>query len=247
MTTKHERKPKNILNKSFGTASQRGMNQNDSMDFGIAQNDMSMLSVPGNEQRAVSYLANIPDAAELRHRRAQRAREKYNQLVKALLYNDSEAQAHEKKYKYENDFNPLVFFFKYLAKKPTDSSNSTWGRLKLWVPDTLVANDGENPTMWFYSSPEGYVYRTDNFTMSVIQNKFAGASPPQHELVAISKKPQYNGDLIGNDVHLISAGELSTFVGTFLTSRAGISSHSSSCSSLIRNEHTTEICEMPRT
>jgi hypothetical protein len=223
MTTKSKTRVQQFLNKSMGSASVRGMKLNESVDLTGNPNEISLLSGhPGQDlnKTTVKYLANVPDAAELRVKRAQRAREKYDQLVKALSFNDCERPPHERKYKYPQDFYPLVFFFKYLAKKPTDGASSTWGRLKLWVPDTLVANDGENPTMWFYTSPEGYVYRTDNFTTTVICDKL-GAAAPRYELVAISKKPLYREDLAGNDVRLISSSELNPFVSTFITSRAG--------------------------
>ena len=31
------------------------------------------------------------------------------------------------------------------------------------LPDTIVINDRDLPPMWFYSSADGYVYRSDKF------------------------------------------------------------------------------------
>lgn len=41
--------------------------------------------------------------------------------------------------------------------------------------------------MWFYSSPEGFVFRTDNFTTKHVSAKLSNYASPD-ELVAIFKK-----------------------------------------------------------
>ena len=34
----------------------------------------------------------------------------------------------------------------------------------MWIPDTIVLNDLDLNAIWFYSSADGYVYRSDSFT-----------------------------------------------------------------------------------
>lgn len=59
--------------------------------------------------------------------------------------------------------------------------------LKLWIPDTIISADGDYPPMWFYSSDDGYVFRTDNFIAKNIENKIAGFGNTD-ELVGVLKK-----------------------------------------------------------
>jgi len=44
--------------------------------------------------------------------------------------------------------------------------------------------------MWFYSSPEGFVYRTDAFTSKTIAAKLSNYASPD-ELVGVVKKVRY--------------------------------------------------------
>jgi hypothetical protein len=58
---------------------------------------------------------------------------------------------------------PFIHFYKLLAKKPSEnhfSCTSTINRLKLWIPDTIILNDGE-VTAWMYSDLQGFVFRSD--------------------------------------------------------------------------------------
>ena len=93
---------------------------------------------------------------------------------------------------------PFVFFFKYLAKKPPSNidgnpvKESTINRLKLWIPDTIVLHEKDLPAMWFYSSLDGFVYRTDIepvHYMKVVSKLSNYASPD--ELVAVFKKVSF--------------------------------------------------------
>ncbi len=59
--------------------------------------------------------------------------------------------------------------------------------MKLWLPDTIVFNDGDGP-MWFYSGLDGYVYRTDSFIAKNITTKLSNYTSPD-ELVGVVKKP----------------------------------------------------------
>lgn len=85
---------------------------------------------------------------------------------------------------------PYVFFFKYMARKPDgpeDKQKSAPNRLKIWLPDTLVFNDGDLPAMWFYTSQSGHVFRADSFNKRNIIQKFGEHCSPD-ELVCVLKK-----------------------------------------------------------
>lgn len=86
---------------------------------------------------------------------------------------------------------PYLLFTKYLARKPDqpegEVTQSKENRLKLWIPDTIVINDDNLPPMWFYSTPDGIVYRTDQFTTKNVAAKLSNYSSPD-ELVAVLKK-----------------------------------------------------------
>jgi LMBR1 domain-containing protein 1 len=81
---------------------------------------------------------------------------------------------------------PYIHFLKVLAKKPTEKQ-STINRLKVWIPDTVVLNDGDIPPMWLYSNAQGFVFRTDTFTSKNVISKLANYTSPD-ELVAVLKK-----------------------------------------------------------
>lgn len=202
----------------------------------------------------LGYLNNIEGPNDLVVKRAQRNREKYDQLLKAIRYNDCDPfqdkdydkdkgkdmgkggddkekhrYGYRRKYKYDEDFMPFVHFFKYLAKKPIESheggvanlrgtSNSNWGKLKLWIPDTIVVDDSD--PIWIYSNPDGYVCRTDKFTTKHITSKLGSFSSP-YELVAVLKRPQSRDGVYGNDLRLISSTELQPIVGGFMSSKSG--------------------------
>jgi hypothetical protein len=59
--------------------------------------------------------------------------------------------------------------------------------LKIFIPDTIVVNDNDLPPMWFYSSQEGYVYRTDLFNYKNVAAKLSKNAHPD-EIVAVFKK-----------------------------------------------------------
>ena len=88
-------------------------------------------------------------------------------------------------YIYETDMNPFIFFYKFLAVKSMESLDfdnpkkqaSKYMRLKMWVPDTLVYNDGDAP-FWMYSGVDGLVYRTENFIDKHVLNKLGNQTKP---------------------------------------------------------------------
>ena len=60
-------------------------------------------------------------------------------------------------------------------------------KLVLNIPDTLVFNDKDNPTMWFYTNASGEVSRLDNVSYYTITSKFI-ENAFEKELVAVLKK-----------------------------------------------------------
>ena len=76
--------------------------------------------------------------------------------------------------------------------------------------------------MWFYTSADGYIYRSDTFVPRNIVTKFSDGATNDDELVAILKKPQYrNLELVGNDVKSVQVKELSTLSSNIMSSREG--------------------------
>ena len=123
-------------------------------------------------------------------------RKKYEQLLAKISYVDVEKPPEERRYNYNYEgMLPYVFFYKYLAKKPDETinncSSSNYTRLKLWLPDTIVLNEKNDlPLMWFYTSEDGYVYRTDSFSLKNVVTKLSNYASPD-ELVAVIKKVHF--------------------------------------------------------
>lgn len=72
-----------------------------------------------------------------------------------------------------------------LALKPCEKTHRY--QLTLNIPDTLVFNDKDNPTMWFFTNSKGHVARIDNVPYHVITEKFM-ENALEKELVAVLKK-----------------------------------------------------------
>lgn len=133
-------------------------------------------------------LLNVQDPQVLYQQRLAYQKKKYDELLQKISFLDLHLRQEERRFDYPEDFRPFVFFFKFLARRPdADNTTSNLNRLKLWLPDTVLTSDGENPPMWLYTSQEGYVYRTDNFSAKNITNKMGSFASPD-ELVAVLKK-----------------------------------------------------------
>ena len=88
------------------------------------------------------------------------------------------------------------------------------------IPDTIVLNDRDLPPMWFYSSVDGYVYRTDRFMPKNVAVKFNEGAGHSDELVALLKKPHFkNLELVGNDVKTVTSKELPLLCSNIIGSR----------------------------
>ena len=111
-----------------------------------------------------------------------------------------------------DDFQPSIYFFKFLANKPDyEKENSEKGKvctskLKLFVPDTIVLNDLDT-NYWIYTDIEGNVNRIEESDNDVIE-KFQPKND-KNELIAVSKMPLMNNGLLGeNQLSLLNMEEL---------------------------------------
>ena len=111
-----------------------------------------------------------------------------------------------------DDFQPSIYFFKFLCGKPDyEKENSEKGkpsasRLKLFIPDTIVLNDLDT-NYWIYTDIEGYVNRVEESDSDVIE-KFKPQND-KNELIAVSKMPIMREGLLGeNQLTLLNLEEL---------------------------------------
>lgn len=68
-----------------------------------------------------------------------------------------------------------------------------------------MLNDHDLPPMWFYTSQEGYVYRTDLFNYKNVVAKLNKGQSPDELCVAFKKPGFKNMELCGNEVQLITS------------------------------------------
>ena len=113
----------------------------------------------------------------------------------------------------DDNFQPSIFFFKFLASKPDyEKENSEKGqppkaRLKLYVPDTIILNDLDT-NYWIYTDIEGYVVRVEEIDSDVIE-KFRSIEKDENELIGVSKLPiMKDGRLDENQLTLLNLDEL---------------------------------------
>jgi len=179
--------------------------------------------IPHSPDSITNRLMNIKDPALLHQERVNYQKRKYEELLQKISFLDSHLRQEERKYDYPDDFRPFVFFFKFLARRPdVDNSTSNLNRLKLWLPDTILTSDGDNPPMWLYTSQDGYVHRTDNFSAKNITNKLGSFASPD-ELVAVLKKPQVKDFAwVGNDIRLLTMKDLSVISQSIVSSKGDV-------------------------
>ncbi|KRX09079.1 hypothetical protein PPERSA_01966 [Pseudocohnilembus persalinus] len=175
----------------------------------------------GMDGKDILSLTKSPQ--ELQQMRQEQSKRKYEQLLEKIEF--FEHDQYQRTYKYNQGLMPWIYFWKALARKPEGSKQqqmSTINRLKLWIPDTIVISDEDLPPMWFYTSPEGYVYRTDTFTTRHISAKLSNYASPD-ELVAVFKKQSLyeDGEICGNEVKMSSARELFQMTAGVFQEQAG--------------------------
>ena len=111
-----------------------------------------------------------------------------------------------------DDFQPSIYFFKFLCNKPDyekenqERGKSCSSRLKLFIPDTIVLNDLDT-NYWIYTDIEGYVNRVEESDSDVIE-KFKPQND-KNELIAVSKMPIMREGILGeNQLTLLNLEEL---------------------------------------
>ena len=114
----------------------------------------------------------------------------------------------------DEQFQPSVFFFKFLAVKPDYEIEKKHKvkKLSLNIPDTLVFNDSD-VNFWIYSDENGKVNRTEVFTDTDVLEKFCSKGgldkTKEKEVVGVFKSPVYKANLLeGNHIEILNQEEL---------------------------------------
>jgi len=164
--------------------------------------------IPLTEEQK-SKIKNIILNSELdRERNNSKGKEFYNKLsVERINFQ------FEEYWEYPNyDFQPSIYFFKFLANKPdyekdkADKGKIFSSKLKLFVPDTIVLNDLDN-NYWIYTDIEGNVNRVEESDNDVLE-KFKPKND-KNELIAVSKMPIIKDGILGeNQLTLLNMNEL---------------------------------------
>ncbi len=111
----------------------------------------------------------------------------------------------------DENFNPSIFFFKFLSIKP-DYEGKKIQKLKVFIPDTIVFNDSDSH-YWIYTDVEGNVARTEVFSDSDILDKFRSPTGDEGELLAVSKMPNYKGTKFEDNIlELLNQEELERYI-----------------------------------
>eukprot|EP00002_Diphylleia_rotans_P030459 TRINITY_DN6261_c0_g1_i10.p1 TRINITY_DN6261_c0_g1~~TRINITY_DN6261_c0_g1_i10.p1 ORF type:complete len:804 (+),score=150.58 TRINITY_DN6261_c0_g1_i10:55-2466(+) len=111
-------------------------------------------------------------------------------------------------YKYDDHFmRPGLEFYKWISCRPDTSSTTNNNRLKMNIPDTIIYGFNKNP-IWIYSSPDGFIRRTDSFTESQVLKKLQKFIPTDDSIVAVVKRQ--DGMTLGkaNEVSVVKFTEL---------------------------------------
>ena len=151
---------------------------------------------------------NLQNGEELKEKKKNKGKEFYNKLSLERINFQFEEYG-----QYPNDdFQPSIYFFKFLCNKPDyEKENQEKGkpcssRLKLFIPDTIVLNDLDT-NYWIYTDIEGYVNRVEESDNDVIE-KFKPQND-KNELIAVSKIPiMREGILSENQLTLLNLEEL---------------------------------------
>jgi hypothetical protein len=107
----------------------------------------------------------------------------------------------------DENFQPSVFFFKFLAPK-SDFNDNKRPKLKLHVPDTIVLNDVET-NYWMFTDLDGNVTKVDLNSDAAVLEKFKSTTNNNLELLGIAKSPIFSKKrFIENRSELLSYDEL---------------------------------------
>ena len=173
----------------------------------IFRNSRTKLIPLDNDQK--NKFKNVLYNNELdRDKNRNRGKEFYNKLSLERINFQFEEYG-----EYPNDdFQPSIYFFKFLANKPDyEKENQEKGKvctskLKLFIPDTIVLNDLDT-NYWVFTDIEGNVNRVEESDNEVIE-KFKPMND-KNELIAVSKIPIMRDGLLGeNQLTLLNLEEL---------------------------------------
>jgi len=107
----------------------------------------------------------------------------------------------------DENFQPSVFFFKFLAPK-SDFNDNKRPKLKLYVPDTIVLNDVET-NYWMFTDLDGHVTKVDLNSDAAVLEKFRSNTNDNLELLGIAKSPIFSQKrFIENRSELLAYDEL---------------------------------------
>ena len=164
--------------------------------------------IPINDDLQKKNFKNILNKDLERDKSTNHGKEFYNKLSLERINFQFEEYG-----EYPNDdFQPSIYFFKFLANKPDyEKENQEKGKvctskLKLFIPDTIVLNDLDT-NYWIYTDIEGNVNRIEESDNEVIE-KFKPQND-KNELIAVSKMPIMRDGLLGeNQLTLLNIEEL---------------------------------------
>lgn len=114
----------------------------------------------------------------------------------------------------DEQFQPSVYFFKFLCIKPDyeEETKRQFKKLVLNIPDTIVMNDSD-VNFWIYTDEYGQVKRTDSFNDMDVIDKFCKFEKEtvnkDKQIVGVFKSPIYKGNLLEkNHLEVLNQEEL---------------------------------------
>ncbi|CAG9313536.1 unnamed protein product [Blepharisma stoltei] len=110
---------------------------------------------------------------------------KYQDLIEKITFSSET-------YIYDYNFAPGIQFYKFLTNYP--ESQNILKELKIWVPDTVIFNDLDNPNIWIFTNHIGNIQYIKGFSDYDVINKI-GVGDNEKELCAVLKRPQINQKL----------------------------------------------------
>jgi len=119
---------------------------------------------------------------------------------------------------YSKGLHPLAGFMKHLARPASNGSTvgdrahagkrSAQHTVQLWVPDTVVFEEGCTPT-WYYTNDQGRLMLTHDFELADVQRRFQRKKEPK-EVVAVMKQAM---GFVRNSSSLVDTEKLGPLIG----------------------------------
>lgn len=166
-----------------------------------------------NEIQEKPELLLSPNFKQANQKRQNLRKERFKKIERQI---NLEIINSKKKYN-THGIQPFSYFWKYLLINEKEST-----KLIVNIPDTIVLNDNDVIAFWIFTNDKGEVQKNDNFSSKEIVD-LLGNYGHADELIAVSKKPHYNaqGNLVGNDIKLLSTKELSFWSKGFIIGKKG--------------------------